>query len=162
MITKICNKCGEEKELTKEFFFTSKYNDGFVARCKICRNADAKKWKKYNAEKMKILSKISAHKTYLKYKDKIIKKSTEYNKKNKDKLKITRKKHRDNNPEQYKGYYINQKGNKQKYRDKLYDSYIKAKLYRKGFKYKDITDELIETQRIITKIKRHEKHKRIT
>ena len=163
MKTKKCTKCLEEKPLTSEFFHRKKYySDGFQSICKVCRNAYVKKWRNDNKEQIKIIDKKRNKIRYIKNKEEIIKKTTEYQKKNKEKIKITRKTHREKNPKQYKKYSDNQKSNRKKYRDELYDCYVKTQLIKKGFKNEDITDDLIETHKLIIKIKRYEKHQRIT
>jgi len=44
MKTKVCTKCGEEKEATSEFFSKGKlYKDGFRSDCKICHSNIVKK-----------------------------------------------------------------------------------------------------------------------
>jgi hypothetical protein len=42
---KKCNKCGVEKELTKEFFpVNTRYKSGFVGTCKECTNRYRREW----------------------------------------------------------------------------------------------------------------------
>lgn len=51
METKTCSKCGIEKPLTKEYFFTRKdTKDGFRNDCKSCRNTNAKVYYQDNKE----------------------------------------------------------------------------------------------------------------
>lgn len=55
---KICTKCGEEKEVTTEFFNKRKLNkDGFRGECRTCQSEDSKHYHKANLEKVKARTK---------------------------------------------------------------------------------------------------------
>lgn len=55
MNTRICTgPCGQEKELTPEFFHRCKSSKtGFMEQCKVCRNATARKYHHDNKDKRK-------------------------------------------------------------------------------------------------------------
>jgi hypothetical protein len=58
MKTKLCNKCNDEKPLTKEFFHKNKSSkSGFQSVCKVCANQYSKKWRKENKDYHKEYSK---------------------------------------------------------------------------------------------------------
>lgn len=51
---KVCNKCGDEKPLTKEYFYANKLNkDGFCIYCKDCKREFDKKYRQENEELIK-------------------------------------------------------------------------------------------------------------
>jgi hypothetical protein len=123
METKICSRCGEEKDIT-EFVKNKKCNLGFSGTCKKCHNI----YSLSNPEKVK------------KSRDK-------WKKNNPEKVKESRDKWEKNNPEKV---ILKHK----KLRSNLVDYYVIRKLCAKGFQKNQITPELIETQRLIIKIKR--------
>lgn len=94
METKICNKCGKEKEIS-EFEFrtdTHKYRN----TCKECRKKYSQKWHKDNKEHIK---------EYLKEnKEYISERSKKYYERNKEHLKEYSKEFRNNNKEYYNNY----------------------------------------------------------
>jgi len=50
--TKVCSKCGEEKPLTKEYFYSRKESkDGFRSDCKVCNNKLRVDWRRKNKER---------------------------------------------------------------------------------------------------------------
>ncbi len=51
---KQCTKCGEMKEMTKEFFYKDfRYRDGFRGHCKECIKKDASNWNREHPEEHK-------------------------------------------------------------------------------------------------------------
>jgi len=55
MQTKKCSKCGEVKALD-EFHKNADGGHGRTSRCKVCRNAEKRRWKKATSEKVKASS----------------------------------------------------------------------------------------------------------
>jgi hypothetical protein len=121
MINKICNKCGEEKNII--FFSERKANkDGFKNQCKECISSDNKKLYQANLLQNKNYNKIK-NKKYNEYQSK-------YREENKEKLKIKNKKYREENKEKLK---IKNK----KYREENKISILKSKLNYKKIKRKN-------------------------
>ena len=180
METKRCSKCGEEKILS-EFNKDKKAKDGLryiciscskdISKQWYCNNLNgakeyAKQWAKNNPEKRK-----ESQKVYRKNnKERINENNRErYHldiKESREKYRILHKKLYDANPDKF---IINSKEWKKensehvkkynrKYKktqsDELSKIYIKDKLKAKGFSDEMISDELIEAQRLIIKIKR--------
>lgn len=161
MKTKKCSQCGKEKPLT-EFCKNKRTKDGLYYYCREC-------------------DKVRATNYYSKNKEIISEKSKNIYKNNTDKIKERNAIYRINHKEEYKEY--NKEYHKQ-YKlnnaDKLKSSrkqyklthkhkqvefenreifecrkhYIVKILSRKGFPLEKITNELIEAQRLIIKIKR--------
>ena len=111
MSTKVCSKCGEEKD-------ESEYR-GIRAECKTCEREYGKEYRKNNIEKIKACQK--------KYRENNIEKTRSrwenYYLQNKDHEKIRRAKYRDKNKEQLKEYekkYRETFPEKQVYRHKKY------------------------------------------
>jgi len=129
MQTKVCRKCGEEKELT-EFYKHKTNTDGLSGSCKICLGVYQKKWReenpgyttKYaakvnewrekNPEKYKSQRKLYREKN----RDKIKEKDRSYRERNKEKIALKAKKWREANlvrvKKQKSKYYRN--GGKEK------------------------------------------------
>ena len=90
MITKICSKCKEEKEVC-EFNIRKNRKSGFASQCKVCTCENAKKYRKNNSDEIKLRKKI-------------------YRDKNREKLNAKSKENRHKNPEKHRqqkrDYYI--------------------------------------------------------
>lgn len=142
---KTCSKCKEEKPLSDYYIVYEKY----LARCKNCVNADCKKYVTANSEKRK------------KYQD-------DYNKKNKDKQIIHKRKYqqkqkiilRKKGVERYakkRDVLLQQTKKQQKmYADTLHDAYMKQHMRKLGYTKEQIKGypELTETIKLIIKTKR--------
>jgi len=104
----------------------------------------------YERNKETILSKVREYREV--NKEKINSRNKAYSKKNRLKLsKITKEWHR-SNPDKIKAY-------KSAAVEELKASYIKSSLIISGFPKESITNELIETKRLIIKTKRYVKSK---
>lgn len=57
MITKVCTKCGEEKELS-EFYKSSQIKSGYRPQCKKCTSKTQKLWRKNNPERISKTQKL--------------------------------------------------------------------------------------------------------
>ena len=112
MDTKICTKCGEEKNLS-EFSFR-KDNNKFRNECKKCRSLIECNNRKENIELYKKRSKVY----YINNKEKILKSVKQYYEKNKEKIK-----------EKGKRYYIKNKERIDK-RNVKYHTELRQKNYR--------------------------------
>jgi len=112
MQTKVCSKCGIEKEIC-EFHKCSKTLSGYRAKCKLCINEESRdysqnnreirnkiqqEWRSNNEEKVKEYRK----KYYDNDPEKNRKKSREWRENNKDKVKKQLKKYYENNLEYHK------------------------------------------------------------
>ena len=173
--TKICTGCKKEMLATKEFFHSSKGGKyGLNAKCKKCKNAINKKYKKDNFEKVK-----EYHRKYRKnnpekikeIKRKFYKNNTEkvseygkkYRKENVEKVKERHRKYRKENVEKLRKRDIirtkeYRKNNAEKIKERrikntenLSSSYI-ASIFRKPIKH--LNPQIIETRRLIILIKR--------
>lgn len=173
METKICNKCGEEKELS-EFYKHKAGRYGVVAVCKNCKSLYRRNYSKSNREKIKSYrdanrDKIRAYDRafrnknpekrkmyYLKNKDKFKQLRKAYREKNRDKLIEYSRKYRENNADHLLCYNLNLIVN-------MEDPYM-ARLIHKQFKInlKEIyqNPELIQLKRLEIALKR--KRKEIT
>lgn len=104
--TKACNKCGKIKELSK-FTKSKQYKSGYTCICKECANAKMQIWRDKNRGHVKNLNtlqkklkRLENPEVYHKYnkdyydshKDIEIKRSTDYQINNKDKVNKTRRK----------------------------------------------------------------------
>ncbi len=92
MITKVCSKCKEEKELT-EFGKDKSRKGGYSYLCKLCLIKKSKNYKINN-------------------RDKVIQSYRDYRKNNPERLKESRKKYKENNKEkitEYRTYYSNKR-----------------------------------------------------
>lgn len=155
METKICTKCGEEKELS-DFNNRKSGKLGKSSVCKSCTNDYQKVYRQDNPD--------VAKRSYVKNIDKKKEYAKIYNLVNR-KLCIERQiSYRLKNPESSNKYYHDNKKS-QLDKQKLYraknpdyyfkqDSYIVGILKGQGFEKGDITPELIETKRVMLKIKR--------
>ena len=149
--TKICSKCGNEKDVSK-FCKDKTRKDGYFPQCKECKNSDKKKY--YNKNKSIILAK-----------------SAKYQKNNFEKIKIIKKRYRENHKEELKiktiNYYSdNHEKKKQKY--SKYYTIHKVEILKKQEKYfrenpnkrKEIYNKFIRTHREeINKKSREQYHK---
>lgn len=118
--TKACSKCGNVFSRTREHFYCDKNTkDGFLSRCKSCKDESDRAYREKNKEKIYIRQK--------KYKEKNLKKLCECNKAwrdmHKDELTLKKKKYYDENREkileQKKVYGENNK-EKIKIKNKIY------------------------------------------
>lgn len=104
METKVCSKCGKEKE-TCEFRKRKDSKDGFRSECKECSYLIWKKYRDKNSELIKNKKKDD----YIKNRKKILDRVKKYRKENidiiREKDKIRSKKKYKNNPEIYQSYY---------------------------------------------------------
>lgn len=133
MELKICNKCGEEKELSL-FKKQKSIKCGVRPTCKKCTNTANAKWEFENKEKVI----ASQRKSRLKNIEHHRERGREYYKNNKDKR-------------------LQYGLPRQKLQiEQLSDWYIKRKLIRSGFTKEHINEnkELIEVKRLIIKTKR--------
>lgn len=128
MKTKICKKCGIEKQLS-EFHKDKTAKDGYRSACKKCRQKDTKK--RYESKKDEILAKNEKY--YKKNRDKINKHKREnyypeyYNKNKEDILQKNREYHK-NNQEYFKEYSKRYRiENAEKEAKRLHEHYIKNK-----------------------------------
>lgn len=147
---KICTKCGEEKPATLEFF--NKRKGGITGVCKICRNARIReiysnnpkkfrerteRWKNKNPEKLKAIKKKWSSVNAKRVKET----KAKWRKENAERVKEVNAKWRKENPERLK-----EKG--QRYRDNLYDGYVKYVISKKfDIPQKEISRELTEAKR---------------
>ena len=99
MKTKVCTKCGEEKELT-EFYKKKGGKFGVTSSCKICDKADQAAYRKTNSEKIKA-RKAAYRKANP---EKIKAKNSAYYKANPEKVKASQAEYRKANPEKTKAY----------------------------------------------------------
>lgn len=158
---KVCSKCKALKGL-ESFSKRIGARDGRESHCKECRNTARKIWGKRNPKKVKSLK----AKYRKKNKEDINKRarekwkndssrrreqSTNWRKKNKDKSKSQQRRWLNGKP----GYLKNRSKSN---REKLSNSYIKSLL--KGIPDILIDDDLINTKRLIIKIKRYVKNKK--
>jgi len=126
MITRICRKCNEEKEIC-EFGKNKAIKDGFSKICKNCDKIKSKIYRLNNKEKVT----ESRKKTYEKNKKKYTAKSKEYYLNNKEKIILQNKKNYHNNIDEYK---------KTK---KIYREKNKDKLNKKKSEYGKLNRKLI-------------------
>lgn len=100
-MTKICNKCGEEKPATTEYFRKDKRNkDGLMRQCKDCTKEYYKQYRKENKEKLKEYKKQWRQENkehYLEY-------NKQYYKENKEYIKEYKKQWSQENKEYIKEY----------------------------------------------------------
>jgi hypothetical protein len=129
--TKVCPKCGEEKPLTDEFWYQSKY---------IRNKRRYVYWRRYCK---KCASKIAAQ-SRKKHPQKWIDYKKQYYQDHHDKVLFARKKRRTNNPDKYKAM---EKQRDKKNRIFLTDRYIRQCLRNAGIMFSDITPEMIEIKR---------------
>jgi hypothetical protein len=151
ILTKVCTKCGEEKELS-EFSKCKRHKSGILNMCKKCCNEKNKKWRGSNPEKAK------QQNNYYKKHPELVK---EYKRKwienNPEKRKLGLKKWRD---EHKKEIIEAEKIRKSKWREMLGDIYVKDKLRRQinsiglDIETSDITPDLIELKRQEIRLKR--------
>ena len=140
MATKVCNRCGEDKELS-EFYSNKTTRDGKSCTCKVCVIVRAKLHYAGNKEKIS----LSQKQYRFANKEKIARQRKRYWNTNKEKLTVRQKRYRELNKEKIA------LGNKL-YVDDLKDFYVKALL--KDSNWSVITPELIKLKRIQVQIKR--------
>ena len=94
MTTKICTKCGEEKDLSE--FHKNKYTkDGLVSKCKRCRIIDGRNYRNNHKEELKIL----LARWYQNNKERVKKTSEEWYQNNKERKRKIGKEWISDNPE---------------------------------------------------------------
>jgi hypothetical protein len=93
MATKVCSKCGEEKELS-EFHKKSSSKDGFFSFCKRCNSQRVLEWQKNNKD----LANSKSKKWISNNLDKANQSRQLYKNNNPDKVKKSNKKWNDSNP----------------------------------------------------------------
>lgn len=162
-----CPKCGIEKPLTTEFFHRGKdIKEGFKSSCKVCRNADKKKWRDANKERVNSQAKeyhienrenrlIYAKEYHQKNKTQRLSYGKEWAKNNPDKVKAKeeryRVKHRDE---------INRR-NRERYKLPDYQEWLKTyyadpvnkrkklEYWREYSKRKEVREKILERKRAI-------------
>lgn len=179
METKVCSKCGVEHPLYN-FTKDKRCKDGHGSWCNECMRKSSLNW--YNKNKVRSYENSKEWRSL--NPDKVKKNEKRYRERNKEKRKIIRKEwyklnrnkeyesHKNwinNNPDylpkrakQRKQYASNNKDMINEYqknyqtiiRENLTDGYVLNYLRIKGFNKEDITPELIEVQRLLTKTKR--------
>lgn len=94
MPSKVCSKCGEEKDFD-EFSKQNGCKDGLYPSCKKCCAEKSRKWNLENKDYAKTMK----HERYIKNRDSVLKKQKEYTDRNKEKIaarnKIWRLKNKD-------------------------------------------------------------------
>lgn len=143
---KVCGNCGIEKDISN-FSKNKSKRDGHNSTCRDCHRTHSKKWSDNNKEKCS----ASSLNWYYKNKEHVIKRGAQWAKNNPEK--------RSNSMRRYYLLHSEEQKNKskitgQKARHELQNNYVKAKLKAKGFSDEQITNELIEVQRLILKTKR--------
>lgn len=150
METKTCNKCGEDKPLTNEFFQKRKTSkDGFRNECKECMKTLRKKY--YNDNKEQIINKNTQYrkrnwdehtkrrKEYeQKNKEILAEKRRRYNLENKEIVAKRKKEYAEKNKEKYSKYYLEYA---RKNRDKC-----KIKRHKREAKLKRLPSTLTKEQ----------------
>lgn len=121
METKVCSKCGEEKNIS-EFYKRKDNKDGYRNDCKKCLNQKCEIYRENNPEKLKKYK----QEYFKKNKEKLLEKKRKYRKKNPDKYKeetrryylktrqiqkVKKKKWISENREKYNSYWTNRKKN---------------------------------------------------
>jgi hypothetical protein len=135
METKVCKKCGEEKNIS-EFYLDKTTKDGKRSSCKVCMSLYDKNWKKNNPDKMLNLSR----KYYSENKELVNSKSRKWREKNKDSEIIRNREWKKVNEEKVKE---SQKIWREKNKEKM-------KEYRKNYeKLKLKTDILYKIKKIL-------------
>jgi hypothetical protein len=117
METKICKKCGVEKNVS-EFYSQKTRKDGKRSSCKLCMSSYTKNWRinnpnkvlentrKYNSENKELVN-INSRKWREKNKDSEIIRNREWKKLNEEKVKESKKIWREKNKEKIKEYKKN-------------------------------------------------------
>ena len=100
-LSKKCNKCLEEKDLS-EFGILSSSKDGHALSCKECRRIEACNYRKNNPEAVK----RSKRKSYLNNRDANLTRAKEYRERNKDVISEKRKKYYKDNKDAFWSKYI--------------------------------------------------------
>jgi hypothetical protein len=124
METKICTKCGKEKEVS-EFYKDNNQKSGLRPDCKDCCRFQHKKYYDNNIDKINKIHKIY----YLNNKEKISKYRKNHRLKNIDKYKNKEKQYRDNHKKEHK--------------------ILQKKWYQKHKKERQNKNHLIEKERLI-------------
>ena len=146
--TKICNKCGEEMDVSKFSFYYRRDKQYLIGTCKICLALHKKIYREKNKDEIKEREK----KYYQENKNKLNDYRKKWGEKNKDKVSVRRKKYKERKPEiikdAYNKYY-------QKNKDKILERerVTKFLIYR-GLKRKDVTPDVVEVVETIIKTKR--------
>lgn len=157
MKTKVCRKCGKEKDL-EEFYFRNKKEGIYRNECIECRKAYLEK----NKDKLRLQSKVrrtknaekikeQKRKYYEKYKDKIKEKAHIKYKKNaehiKEKQKIYNSNNKDKILERQKEYYMNNKDERLEKQKEYYKEHLEERMnYNKKYRKENI-DKINEYQK---------------
>jgi hypothetical protein len=133
MVTKVCNKCGDEKELD-EFGILTSSKDGHKSTCKECRSKEDLKWRLENIEKYRESKRNWGYK-------------------NPDKLKATSKNYYENNKGKINKYL-------KRYREEnkeIIKERVKKSILKKPDKYKDDKIKWVKEnpQKVKAQWKRH-------
>lgn len=134
MQTKVCTKCGQEKDLSL-FVVKSKSPDGHAGECKECHNIRnrAKYWE--DPITSREINRNAMHRAYERNPNKFKEKSKAFSKNNPAKAKESRKKsdakHKDKRRASKKDY-VNRNRDKKKKWDETYKKKHKEELNRKG------------------------------
>ena len=131
MKTKICTKCGIEKELSE---YCNRYN-----QCKKCMREYHRKY--YQANKKRCVERDKKYRQA--NREKVLKRHKKYYQANKEMFNEHNKKYNHENKEKRK-----------QYRTDLKEPYVKLILIAKGIPEESITLELIEFERVIITAKR--------
>jgi 5-methylcytosine-specific restriction endonuclease McrA len=63
MKTRVCSKCEEEKELSKEFFYrNARKRAGFELTCKVCHRARVNQYADANRERVRVRNRVAGKK----------------------------------------------------------------------------------------------------
>ena len=145
---KICSKCNNEKEATKEYFYSRKdTKDGLRSDCKECTNKRVKTYVIDNKERISGNVRKSKNKYRKNNKEKISKQSKEYNLKNIDKKKQYIKENKEQIAQKVKEYKGNNKEEILKWL-KQYRKNNKRKLNQAHKQYyKENKDKIYEYQK---------------
>ena len=131
-LIKKCSKCGEEKELSSEYWSRNKNTkDGFQSQCKECQKITSKEYRAKNKEKMARYRK----EYYEENKEKIARQSKQYREENKEKIAEQQKEYKAKNKEKIARY--------QKQYDKEYRAKNKEKIARQQKKYREDNKEYL-------------------
>jgi hypothetical protein len=130
---KTCSKCGDVKK-SYDFYNNKQAKDGKTIHCKLCMDKYKNEWQKNNPKKCSEMA-------------------SKWNKNNPNLRKTYLSKFRSRSDYDEKNRISSSKSSKLA-TEELKDNYVKSTLLKLGFNKKDISNELIETQRIIIKTKR--------
>lgn len=101
MLTKICTKCGIEKDI-ELFVKRAKSDDGYATECKECHNAHNKKKYHDNIDENRAKGRANAQNYYKRHPGRHNESFKRYKKENPEKRKETEQRYRKNNPDKVK------------------------------------------------------------